>query len=98
MAKRQRFRMYIPDGAVHRGQSWSSIFWEGSAMGTTALEALDQKMPEIRRKVIPQVDDSIKVLSVYVGTKDPSGRPGRMEPKRIDVKTGQIKRTGQSLY
>lgn len=67
-------------------------------MGTTALEALDRKMSEIRRKVIPQVDDSIKVLSVYVGTKDPSGRPGRMEPKRIDVKTGQIKRTGQSLY
>lgn len=96
--KRQRYLMYIPDGAVHRGQSMSSIFWQGSAVGDNALDALDQKMSEVRRKVLPFVDHDIKILSVYVGTKDPTGRPGRIEPKKIDVATGQIKRTGQYLY
>lgn len=98
MNKGKRYIMYIPEGAVHRGKSMSSIFWSGSAMGTNGLEALDKKMAEIRIRVIPHVDRDIKVLSVYVGTKDPTGRPGRMEPRKINVATGQIIRTGQYLY
>jgi len=69
-----------------------SLFWNCRVRAANRTEALTKCLPEIRKKVLPSVDVSIKFVSVFVGRKGSvSGSAFRLVPIQIVRENGEIR-------
>ena len=90
MAK--KFTIGISEGAIRRTGSLSRVIYRRRVFADNRVAALSKCLPEIRRKVLPKVDESIKYVSVHVGeTHSVTGRASRLRPIQINVRTGRIR-------
>jgi hypothetical protein len=90
MAK--RFTVGISEGAIHRTGSFSRRVYRRRVLANNRIEALSKCLPEIRRKVLPKVDEEIRYVSVNVGeTYSVTGSASRLTPIQINARTGRIR-------
>ena len=66
------------------------VFFHRRVRAGNRIEALEKCLPDLRAKVLPRTDPSIRFISVFVGRKGSvTGAACRLTPLQIDCRTGE---------
>ncbi len=84
------FDVYITKASVTRDgdpANWRTVFYHRCVRSDSRLNAVKKCLPDISKKVLPQVDKSIKFVSIFVGRKGSvTGAASRLHPVKITRK------------
>jgi len=86
-----RFNLYIETQSLTRERvKGGTAIWSKRVLADTRTEALDKCLPEIRAKVLPLADPSIKYVSVFAGRVGSVTEAAfRLNPIQIVRETGK---------